>query len=156
MIIVNISLPEAVEKALDTRTSMGVLGDMTKFQQYSLGEAMRESAQHGGGGEGLGLGMGVAMAGRMMTTPGVGMGVPAGGSPVPPPLPAWHVAVNGQPQGPYSPEQVQQSIAAGRITSETLLWSPTIAGWTAASKLPDWAVYFQKASTPTPPPIPPQ
>jgi membrane protease subunit (stomatin/prohibitin family) len=156
LIIVNISLPEAVEKALDTRTSMGVLGDMTKFQQYSLGEAMRESAQHGGGGEGLGLGMGVAMAGRMMTTPGVGMGVPAGGAPVPPPLPAWHIAVNGQPQGPYSPEQVQQSIAAGRITPETLLWSPTIAGWTAASKLPDWAGYFQKAATPTPPPIPPQ
>ena len=83
LIIVNISFPEAVEKALDTRTSMGVLGDMNKFQQYSMGEAMRESAQHGGGGEGLGLGMGVAMAGRMMSTPGVG--APGGGAPTPPP-----------------------------------------------------------------------
>ncbi len=156
LIIVNISLPEAVEKALDTRTSMGVLGDMTKFQQYSLGEAMRESAKHGGGGEGIGLGMGVAMAGRMMGTPGVGMGMPAGGQPAPPPLPAWHVAVNGQSQGPYAPEQIQQSIAAGRITADTLLWSPQLSGWTAAGKVAEWSGFFQKSAPATPPPVPPQ
>jgi len=156
LIIVNISFPEAVEKALDTRTSIGVLGDMNKFQQYSLGEAMRESAQHGGGGEGIGLGMGVAMAGRMMNTPGIGLGAPASGAPVPPPLPAWHVAVNGQQQGPYSPEQIQQGIAAGRITGETLLWSPQLSGWTAAGKIPDWSNFFRQASSPTPPPVPPQ
>ena len=40
MFIVNISLPEAVEKALDTRTSMGVIGDMNKFQQYQMGQAV--------------------------------------------------------------------------------------------------------------------
>ncbi len=152
LIIVNISFPEAVEKALDTRTSMGVLGDMNKFQQYSMGEAMRESAQHGGGGEGLGLGMGVAMAGRMMATPGVG--APGGGAPTPPPPPAWHIAVNGQSQGPYAPEQIQQGIAAGRISGQTLLWSPQLAGWTAAAQIPDWANAFQRS--PSPPPLPPQ
>lgn len=153
LFIVNISLPEAVEKALDTRTSMGVLGDMNKFQQYSLGEAMRESATHGGGGEGLGLGMGVAMAGRMMTTPGIGFGAPAmGGPPAPPPLPAWHVAVNGQTQGPYSPEQIQQGIAAGRVTGKTLLWAPQLSGWQAAEQIPEWVPYFQRANVPPPPP----
>ena len=156
LIIVNISFPEAVEKALDTRTSIGVLGDMNKFQQYSLGEAMRESAQHGGGGEGIGLGMGVAMAGRMMNTPGIGLGASTTGAPVPPPLPAWHVAVNGQQQGPYSPEQIQQGIAAGRITGDTLLWSPQLSGWTAAGKIPDWSNFFRQSSAPTPPPVPPQ
>lgn len=158
LIIVNISFPEAVEKALDTRTSMGVLGDMNKFQQYSLGEAMRESATHGAGGEGLGLGLGVAMAGRMMNAPGLAMGGvagPAAGPVAPPPLPAWHIAVNGQSQGPYAPEQIQQGIAAGRITPQTLLWSPTISGWTAAAQLPDWAGYFAKPAM-TPPPPPPQ
>lgn len=155
LIIVNISLPEAVEKALDTRTSMGVLGDMNKFQQYSMGEAIRESATHGGGGEGLGLGMGVAMAGRMMSTPGVGFGGPPMGAPAaPPPLPAWHVAVNGQTQGPYSPEQVQQGIQAGRITGKTLLWAPQLTGWLAAEQIPDWAPLFQRAVPPPPPPPP--
>ena len=148
----NISLPEAVEKALDTRTSMGVIGDMGKFQQYSMGEAMRESATHGGGGEGLGLGMGVAMAGRMMSTPGIGMGAPMGAPPSPPPPPAWHIAVNGQSQGPYSPEQVQQAISAGRVTGKTLLWAPQLSGWTAAEQLPDWSPYFQRVTPPPPPP----
>ena len=154
LVIVNISFPEAVEKALDTRTSMGVLGDMNKFQQYSMGEAMRESAQHGGGGEGIGLGMGVAMAGRMMTSPGVGFGTAAGGPPAPPPPPAWHIAVNGQSQGPYAPEQIQQGIAAGRITRQTLLWAPQLSGWTAAEQIPDWAATFQRSPVPPPPPVP--
>lgn len=152
LIIVNISLPEAVEKALDTRTSMGVIGDLGRFQQYSLGEAMRESAQQGGGGEGLGLGMGVAMAGRMMSAPGIGAAVP--GAPTPPPPPAWHIAVNGQSQGPYAPEQIQQGIAAGRITPQTLLWAPQLSGWTAANQIPEWTGAFQRPSV-TPPPIPP-
>jgi len=153
LIIVNISFPEAVEKALDTRTSMGVIGDMSKFQQYSFGEAIRESATHGGGGEGLGMGMGIAMAGRMMSAPGIGFGGPAGGPPTPPPPPAWHVAVNGQTQGPYSPEQIQQGIQAGRINGKTLLWAPQLSGWLAAEQIPDWSPFFQR-QVPPPPPIP--
>jgi len=153
LVIVNISLPEAVEKALDTRTSMGVIGDMNKFQQYSMGEAMRESAQSGGGaGEGLGLGMGVAMAGRMLGTPGIGFAPAGGPTPPAPPPPAWHVAVNGQTQGPFSPEQIQQGIQAGRMTAATLLWAPHLGGWTAAGQLPEWAPLFKPAVPPPPPP----
>ena len=61
------------------------------------------------------------------------------------------ITVNGQSQGPYAPEQIQQSIAAGRITGKTLLWAPQLAGWTAAEQLPDWSPYFQRV---TPPPLP--
>jgi membrane protease subunit (stomatin/prohibitin family) len=38
--IVNISVPAEVEQALDTRTSMGVIGDMAAYQSYQLGQAM--------------------------------------------------------------------------------------------------------------------
>src|SRR4051812_14968321 len=37
LMIVNVSLPEDVEKAVDTRSSMGIVGDMNKFQQFQLG-----------------------------------------------------------------------------------------------------------------------
>ncbi len=132
---------------------MGVIGDMGKFQQYSLGEAMRESATHGGGGEGLGMGLGLAMAGRMMTSPAVGFGGPAvGGPPAPPMPPVWHVAVNGQTQGPFSPEQIQQGIQAGQIAGKTLLWSPQLTGWTAAEQIPNWSPLFQRIVPPPPPP----
>lgn len=152
LFIVNVSLPEAVEKALDTRTSMGVIGDMNRFQQYKLGEAMGDAARNPGGGaaEGMGLGMGFAMANRMAnaTAPAPGM--------MPPPLPTqvqWHVAVNGQTQGPYSTEQLAQSLSGGQLTANTLVWNPQLSGWTAAGQVPQLAGYFQH--TPVPPPPPP-
>lgn len=154
MFIVNISLPEAVEKALDTRTSMGVIGDMNKYQQYQFGTAMGDAAKNpagGGMGEGIGLGMGFGMAGRMM-----GAAPMAGGTASPPPLPpqsVWHIAANGQSTGPFGGEQIQQGISAGQITAKTMIWSPTLSGWTAAGQVPDWASFFQAQS---PPPLPPQ
>jgi membrane protease subunit (stomatin/prohibitin family) len=152
LFIVNISLPEAVEKALDTRTSMGVIGDMQRYQQYQFGTAMGDAAKTPGGGmgEGLGLGMGFGMANRMIGAAGPGQ-VGTAPPPLPPQL-VWHVAVNGQTQGPFGPEQIQQRIAQGEITPKTLLWSPALSGWTAAGQIPDWAPYFQSA----PPPLPPQ
>ena len=64
----NISLPEEVEKVMDKRTSMGVLGDMGKYARYQTAEAIRDAAQNEGGGlagAGVGLGAGAAM-GKMM------------------------------------------------------------------------------------------
>lgn len=50
--IENISLPPAVEAALDKRTSMGLAGDLGKFTQYSAAEAMTAAAQQQGSGAG--------------------------------------------------------------------------------------------------------
>ena len=69
-VIENISLPEEVEKAMDKRTSMGVLGDMNRYTQYQAAEAMREAANNEGGNNmaGMGVGMGAAaMMGQMFT-----------------------------------------------------------------------------------------
>ncbi|MGB8623107.1 MAG: SPFH domain-containing protein, partial [Paracoccaceae bacterium] len=48
--IENISLPPAVEEALDKRTSMGLAGDLGKFTQYSAAEAMTAAARNPAGG----------------------------------------------------------------------------------------------------------
>lgn len=66
--IENISLPKEVEEAMDKRTSMGVLGDLTRYAQYQTAEAIREAARNEGGGmasAGVGLGAGAAL-GQMM------------------------------------------------------------------------------------------
>ena len=66
-VIENISLPEEVEKAMDRRTSMGVVGDMNRYAQFQSAEAIREAANNPGGGARLGAGMGAGMAmGQMM------------------------------------------------------------------------------------------
>jgi len=64
----NISLPEEVEKVLDKRTSMGVIGNMQQYAQYQAAEAMRDAANNPGGGlAGAGVGMGAGAAlGAMM------------------------------------------------------------------------------------------
>lgn len=150
LIIVNISLPEAVEKALDTRTSMGVIGDMNKFQQYQIGQAMTAGGGTGGSpaAEGVGLGVGLAMAGRMLQPGAVG-GAPSS----PPPIVSslWHIAVNGQSQGPYPVEQVASAIAAGQVTKSTLVWTAGMANWAAAGTVPQLASSF---GPPAPPPVP--
>ena len=56
-VIENISLPEEVEKAIDKRTSMGALGDMTQYAQYHAAEAIRDAANNQNGMAGIGAGM---------------------------------------------------------------------------------------------------
>ncbi len=63
-VIENISLPEEVEKSMDKRTSMGVLGNLDQYAKYQAAEAMREAANNGAGGgmAGMGVGMGAGAA----------------------------------------------------------------------------------------------
>ena len=59
-VIENISLPDEVEKAIDRRTSMGVVGDLNQYTQFQAAEAMRDAANNPNGMGGLGAGMGAA------------------------------------------------------------------------------------------------
>ena len=68
-VVENLSLPEELQKALDQRISMNVLGDMGKFTQYQVAQAIPIAAANEGGGAvgiGAGLGAGVAMGQAMM------------------------------------------------------------------------------------------
>lgn len=63
----NLSLPEELQKVLDQRIGMGMVGgDMGRFVQYQAGQAIPEMARaagQGGGvaGDAMGLGAGIAM-----------------------------------------------------------------------------------------------
>jgi membrane protease subunit (stomatin/prohibitin family) len=74
----SISLPEEIEKVLDTRIGMNVIGDMGRYTQYQVASSIPLAAQNEGGiagigaGLGAGLTMGQAMAGAIgqaMTPP---------------------------------------------------------------------------------------
>ena len=66
-VIENISLPDEVEKAMDRRTSMGVVGDLNQYTQFQAAEAIRDAANNPNGMAGLGatMGMGAMMAQTM-------------------------------------------------------------------------------------------
>lgn len=64
----NISLPEELQKAIDTRISMGMVGDLGKYTQYQVANSVPLAAQNEGGlaGVGAGLAAGVGMGQVMM------------------------------------------------------------------------------------------
>ncbi|HJN14208.1 MAG TPA: SPFH domain-containing protein [Armatimonadota bacterium] len=74
LLIEAITPPEEVQKMIDQRASMEVLGDLNKFTQFKTAQAIGDMAnQPGGGGGGMqlgaglgaGMGMGQVMAGAM-------------------------------------------------------------------------------------------
>jgi len=145
--IVNVSFPEEVEKALDARTSMGVLGDLNRFQQYQVGKSLPGMSSGGGAaGDAMGMGVGFAMAQQMAR--GLGGAVPSGGAPPPPPAPTWHVAEAGASHGPLGAAELDAAIAAGRVRGDTLVWTAGMAGWAPAASIAALAGRF----APPPPP----
>ncbi|WP_455002983.1 SPFH domain-containing protein [Cardiobacterium hominis] len=65
----SITLPEAIQKALDERISMGVVGDLNRYTQYQTASAIPLAAQNEGGIAGIGAGVGVGAAiGQAMAT----------------------------------------------------------------------------------------
>ena len=82
----NISLPEELQKAIDTRISMGMMGDLGKYTQYQAAQSIPLAAQNEGGlagiGAGLAAGVGVGQimsdAMRQALQPGMAAGAAVG------------------------------------------------------------------------------
>ena len=61
VIVENISLPDEVEKAIDTRASIGAIGNMGTYTQYQAANAIKDAAQNQGGMAGMGVGVGAGL-----------------------------------------------------------------------------------------------
>lgn len=102
-------------------------------------------------GMALGGAVGQNMAGMMnnmmsgmnqQTTPGA----------VPPPVPvtAYHVAVNGQPTGPFDIATLTQMAIAGQLTKSSLVWKAGMSEWAKAETVEE----LKEVLTNVMPPIP--
>jgi len=154
--IVNISVPDQVEQALDAHSSMEIVGDLDRYQRYQVGAATPVAASNPAGGVagvGVGLGMGMAYAGAASGSNGPVTGQSRVPLPLIPPTPqadpaVWHVATAGGPTGPLTLAQVREAIGAGQVTVESQAWAPGMAGWAPLSSIPILASLF----VPPPPP----
>jgi membrane protease subunit (stomatin/prohibitin family) len=156
-LVENISLPPDVEAAMDKRTSMGVVGNLSAFTQYQTAMGIEEAAKNPGGtaGAGIGMGMGFAMANQMGQNMNQNQNVNQQNV-TPPPLAQFFVAVNGQQTGPFGDQQLAQMIQGGQLTKDTLIWKNGMAAWTAAGQVPEVSKLFGQAPPPLPPQVPPQ
>lgn len=159
-LVENISLPPQVEKALDKRTEIGLVGDLNRFTQYQAATALEAAAANpsGGAGEGIGMGMGFAMASRMADAfvGGGGPAAAAGARGAPPPLPAsaprYYLGVGGQQVGPFDMNGLRAEIQGGRLTGATLVWKDGMSSWEPAEKIPEVSSLLAAGG---PPPLPP-
>lgn len=92
-VVENLSLPEELQKMLDTRVGMNMIGDMGRYTQFQVANSMPIAAANEGGGLagiGVGLGAGLNMGAQMMNALNPNQQNPGGGgaAPQPPPPPA--------------------------------------------------------------------
>lgn len=151
LLVENISLPEEVEKALDKRTSIGIVGNLNDYTRYQAAEAMQAAAENptGTAAAGVGMGVGFGMATEMTRAYSEAGKTQA----TPPPLPSepqWYVAIEGEKTGPFGIADIRQKIQDGVIARDTLVWHDPMPEWTAAEKLDKLLAYFPKM----PPPLP--
>ena len=151
LVIVNISVPDEVERAVDAKSSMGVLGpELDRYLDYQLGSSMPTAAANPAGGlagAGMGVGMGMAIAGA---TP---MRAPL---PLVPPSPesepaVWHVALSGRTFGPYSAGQLRDSIRSGQLNAESMVWTAGMEGWRRIDQVARLAMFLGTLPPPPPP-----
>jgi len=169
-LVENISLPDAVQEALDRRTSMGIIGaqNMGTYTQMQFADSMGNGTGEPGAAAQMaqsmmGMGMGMAMAGQMAGNfqqqpmqpqmPQQQM-PPAMGAATPPPMPGaapaimLHVSVNGQQYGPLNFQQLQQMVQAGQLTPTTMVWMQGMPQWAAANTVPALASLFPQMPPP--------
>jgi len=68
-VVENVSLPEELQKLLDQRIGMNMIGDMGRYTQFQVAQSMPIAAANEGGGAagiGVGLGAGLIMAQQMI------------------------------------------------------------------------------------------
>lgn len=93
-VVENLSLPDELQKILDQRISMNMIGDMNRYTQFQVAQSMPIAAANegaGGAGLGAGLGVGMGMAQTMMNS----MKSATGGAEPPPAAPAAAAPASG-------------------------------------------------------------
>ncbi len=149
-----ISPTEETAKAIDARSAMGAIGDMSAYMQYQGAQAMREAAQNqGAAGSGIGLGAGVGLGaamGQMLGQAAAPHTAPAPATPPPLPQATFYVAIGGKQQGPFDMATLQQYIQSGQVTRDTLVWKAGMANWAKAGDVADLSGLFGMV----PPPLP--
>ena len=167
-VVENISLPPEVEKMMDTRTSMGVLGDMGAYTQFQTANAIQDMANRPGASNVfMDAGMGMAMGGQMGQQMGQQMGragqfnpaqvgaPSAAPPPPPPPVPQalFHYNAPDGTSAQLAPGDIAQRVMANP-TGRHLVWRDGMAGWTDPKQVAEIAAAFGPPPPPPPPPLP--
>ena len=81
-VVQNVSLPEELQKILDSRIGMNMLGDLGRYTQYQVANSIPLAAQNEGGIAGIGAGLGAGLGIGQTMTAAMAQAMPTGIAPV--------------------------------------------------------------------------
>jgi len=80
-VVQNLSLPDELQKILDQRIGMGMVGDMGRYTQFQVAQSIPiAAANEGGGGAGAGAGLGAGIAMGQAMVDAIRQGTAGGGA----------------------------------------------------------------------------
>jgi len=91
-VVQNVSLPEELQKVLDSRIGMNMIGDLGRYTQYQVANSIPLAAQNEGGIAGIGAGLGAGLGIGQAMSAAMGQAVQAGSAPQQPMSPATPAA----------------------------------------------------------------
>jgi len=80
-VVENLSLPEELQKILDQRIGMGMIGDMQRYTQYQVANSIPAAAANPGGLAGIGAGLATGVAMGQAMTQAIGQAMQPAGAP---------------------------------------------------------------------------
>ena len=144
LLIENISVPPAVEEALDKRTSMGIVTDLHKYLEFQTAESMTSATGDSTAAMGASMGVGFAMADKLSKN----FGEPKGY--VPEPFEKmYYYAKDKKPIGPINIDEIEVLIIQKKMTADSLLWSSGMENWQKAKEIEEIEALFNLLTPPT-------
>ncbi len=144
ILIENISVPPTVEEALDKRSSMGIIKDLSSYLTFQTAESMTKSGT-GGASDMAAMGVGFAMAQKLADRFDNKRGY------IPQPYEKmYYFAQDKEPKGPFSIDEIEEFIRAEKISSKTLMWSTGLEKWQEAKELEEVEALLNFLSPPPP------
>lgn len=144
VLIENISVPPTVEEALDKRSSMGIIKDLSEYLTFQTAESM---TKEGGSttGDMAAMGVGFAMADKLARNYDDKKNY------IPEPYEKmYYYAKEKEPTGPFNIDEIEDFVRAKKIDSSTLMWSTGMERWEKAKEIEEIESLFNYL---TPPPL---
>ena len=148
----NISLPQAVEEAIDKRSSRSAVGNLDEHLKYQGAESLTEGG--GATSEVASIATGIAMANQIEKSfdkkePQNEAKEEKEATPAPVHSKKYYIVIDEKPNGPHDINYIKDLIAKGELEDDDLIWRDGLKEWVdVKDELPELF------SNVTPPPIP--
>ena len=143
-----------LKEAKDTAAKMKIIG-LDNYRLTRSFDVLENAAKNEGGmaGTAVGIGAGVSFGGMVgaMTAQTISTQIQSTEIPPIPTVIEYYLAINGQRQGTFVSDIVEQKFRNGEINGNTLVWKKGLKQWVKLDEMEDFQYLFDDNC---PPPIP--